>query len=214
MLFRSINGEGRRAGELSVFVRFTGCNLDCSYCDTAWANAPDAPYDEMSCAEISDRIKAAGIKNVTLTGGEPLLHKGMDGLLDILADEPCLRIEIETNGSVDIEGFRKGDNITFTMDYKLPGSGCESAMDTGNFSRLRAQDTVKFVAGSVEDLDRAAQVIGEYGLCDRCAVYISPIFGRIEPSAIADYMAEHRLNDVRLQLQLHKYIWDPGSRGV
>ena len=212
--FISVNGEGQRAGELAVFVRFTGCNLCCSYCDTRWANEADAPYDKMTPKEIYAYIKDTGVKNVTLTGGEPLLHEGMGDLLSILAKDSGLRIEIETNGSVDITPFCLGNNISFTLDYKLPGSGVQTAMNTDNYMYLSPADTVKFVTGSLEDLDRASEIIEKHGLCGKCKVYISPVFGRITPSEIVDYMAEHKLNDVRLQLQLHKYIWNPDKRGV
>jgi 7-carboxy-7-deazaguanine synthase len=100
------------------------------------------------------------------------------------------------------------------MDYKLPSSGCEGQMLTGNFSVLQAQDTVKFVSGSREDLERAAEIIEEYGLLDRCYVYFSPVFGKIEPAEIVDFMLENKLNKARIQIQMHKVIWDPNARGV
>ncbi len=103
--FISINGEGVRAGELAVFVRFQGCNLRCHYCDTKWALAKDCPYEEMSPEQIHAYIKGTGITNVTLTGGEPLLHKDMDRLLAILLADEDLRVEIETNGAVDLRKF-------------------------------------------------------------------------------------------------------------
>ena len=119
--FISINGEGVRAGELAVFVRFQGCNLACHYCDTKWALAKDCPYEEMSPEQIYAYIKSTGIKNVTLTGGEPLLHKDMDRLLAILLADEDLRVEIETNGAVDLRKFCAcPGRPVFTMDYKLP----------------------------------------------------------------------------------------------
>ena len=117
--FVSINGEGQCAGELAVFVRFQGCNLNCSYCDTSWANEKDAPYQVMTEEEICTWIQQQNVTNVTLTGGEPLLQPGIDVLLKCLSREN-LRIEIETNGSVGLDGFVGiGENIRFTMDYKL-----------------------------------------------------------------------------------------------
>lgn len=212
--FISINGEGPRVGELAVFVRFQGCNLRCSYCDTQWANEPDCPFVEQSPEEIMQYIRSTGIKNVTLTGGEPLLQKEMPQLLDLLAQEPQLRVEIETNGSVDLAPFCGAHRPAFTMDYKLPSSGWEHAMQMQNFAHLTGQDTVKFVCGSTADLERAREIIDQYGLTQVCHVYLSPVFGSISPADMVEYMITHRLNDVRLQLQLHKFIWNPNQRGV
>ena len=213
--FISINGEGVRAGELAVFVRFQGCNLRCHYCDTKWALVQDCPYEEMSPEQIHAYTKNTGIKNVTLTGGEPLLQKDMDRLLAILLADEDLRVEIETNGAVDLKKFCAcPGRPVFTMDYKLPSSGCEDRMVAANFNILNAEDTVKFVSGSVQDLERAAEIIEEHGLLDRCYVYFSPVFGKIEPVRIVDFMMEKKLNKARIQIQMHKVIWDPNERGV
>lgn len=214
--FISINGEGTRAGELAVFVRFTGCNLRCSYCDTMWANEPGCPYEEMSPQEICEYVRGTGISNVTLTGGEPLLQKDADELIGRLIRECGVRVEIETNGAVDLLPFvgRDGERPVFTMDYKLPSSGCEAGMIPENFNLLQAQDTVKFVSGSREDLERAGEIIKEYGLLDRCHVYFSPVFGAIEPAEIVEFMLEKKMNKARIQIQMHKVIWDPDARGV
>ena len=104
--FVSINGESKFAGQLAVFIRFRGCNLNCVYCDTKWANTADAPAEQMTKEEIYDYIKSTGVRNVTLTGGEPLLQKGIQELLEYLAKDKNIRIEIETNGSVDIKMIR------------------------------------------------------------------------------------------------------------
>lgn len=214
--FISINGEGTRAGELAVFVRFVGCNLRCTYCDTMWANEPGCPYEEMTPAQICDYVRSTVISNVTLTGGEPLLQKQMGELIGQLIRDCGVRVEIETNGAVDLHPFAQipEGRPSFTMDYKLPSSGCEDRMITENFSVLQAQDTVKFVSGSREDLERAAEIIEEYGLLDRCYVYFSPVFGKIEPAEIVDFMLENKLNKARIQIQMHKVIWDPNARGV
>ena len=214
-IFTSINGEGTKAGQTSVFVRFTGCNLNCSYCDTKWANEPNAEYKLMTDREILSRIKETGIKNVTLTGGEPLLREGIHELLEEIAKDGFLQAEIETNGSIDLKPFCDIENRpSFTMDYKLPLSGMEKHMCLENFEILEKKDTVKFVSGSIEDLKKALEIIRKYDLSRRCYVYISPVFGSIEPAKIVDFMVENKLNDVNLQLQLHKFIWDPNMRGV
>lgn len=214
-IFTSINGEGTKAGQTAVFVRFTGCNLNCSYCDTKWANEPNAEYKLMTDREILSLIKETGIKNVTLTGGEPLLREGIHELLEEIAKDGFLQAEIETNGSIDLKPFCDIENRpSFTMDYKLPSSGMEKHMCLENFEILEKKDTVKFVSGSIEDLKKALEIIRNYDLSRRCHVYISPVFGSIEPAKIVDFMVENKLNEVNLQLQLHKFIWDPNMRGV
>lgn len=212
--FISINGEGQRAGELAVFVRFRGCNLSCSYCDTQWANHCDTLAELMTADEIAEYVSSTGIHNVTLTGGEPLLQPDMRTLTDLLIGSGHI-VEIETNGSISVAELAAGKlRPSFTLDYKLPDSGMESSMLTDNYKYLNSGDTVKLVAGSMSDLKRAAEIIKEFDLINRCKVYISPVFGRIEPSDIVDFMSAERLNGVRLQLQLHKFIWDPNMRGV
>jgi 7-carboxy-7-deazaguanine synthase len=213
--FISINGEGVRAGQLAVFIRFTGCNLNCSYCDTQWANQNDTAFEIMSENEIYNYIKKSGIKNVTLTGGEPLIQPDIEVLIEILSCDISLNIEIETNGSADISRISKISNPpSFTMDYKLPSSGMEKFMNTDNFSYLYKYDTVKFVAGSQYDLETAYQIIRKYNLTEKCHVYISPVFDAINPEDIVEFMKIHKLNDVNMQLQLHKFIWPPDKRGV
>ena len=213
-LFASINGESVRAGEPAVFVRFRGCNLACSYCDTKWANRPDCPVRMMTAEEIADYADRAGIADVTLTGGEPLLQKELDVLISRLTASGH-RVELETNGSVSVEALsRLEPRPVFTLDYKLPGSGMESAMLTESYRFLAKEDSVKFVSGSREDLERAAEIIERYRLTEKCSVFISPVFGKIDPADIVAFLLERRMNGVRLQLQLHKFIWDPEKRGV
>lgn len=214
-IFTSINGEGRRAGQLALFIRFQKCNLHCSYCDTSWANTDSAAYTELTEDELYDEIKKSGIRNITLTGGEPLLQPEIGVLLHNLAADDALSVEIETNGSISIEKFSRLKNPPlFTLDYKLPGSGMEAYMKVENFAYLKPEDTVKFVAGSCQDLERAREIIAGFQLTEKCSVYISPVFGAIAPAEIVEFMKQYRLNGVNLQLQLHKIIWDPQQRGV
>lgn len=220
-LFSSINGEGIKAGQLAVFVRFAGCNLNCSYCDTVWANQKDTPYTLMGEQDILRYIQAAGIQNVTLTGGEPLLREGMEELLRALLSDKSLSVEIETNGSIRLDKVQKlaGQEealgrLSFTMDYKLPQSGMESAMCLENMEILQQKDTVKFVCSDRRDLEKAEEIICFYGLTERCHVYLSPVFGKIAPADIVEFMKDRKLNGVNLQLQLHKFIWNPEERGV
>ncbi len=213
-IFTSVNGEGTKSGQLAVFVRFRGCNLSCSWCDTKWANAPDAPAAIMSAEEIAQRVADTGIFNVTLTGGEPLIHEDIRDLLLLLSENASLCTEIETNGSIDLSPFCDIPGVSFTMDYKLPSSGMNGAMCLANMTLLRPEDTVKFVAQDENDLEYALNIMNEYDLTGRTHVFLSPVFGSMEPAAIVDFMKEHKLNNVNLQLQLHKIIWDPETEGV
>lgn len=213
--FVSINGEGVLAGQPAVFIRFQGCNLSCSFCDTAWANEEAAAFTLMTEQQIKDYIKETGIKNVTLTGGEPLLVPDILQLLQLLAADQFLHIEIETNGSVALDSFAGISNPpVFTMDYKLPGSLMETKMLVSNFNLLTKKDTVKFVVGNTEDLNRAKEVIKTYDLTTKCHIYISPVFGQINLEEIVDYLIQNCMNGVTMQLQMHKVIWDPNKRGV
>ena len=212
--FISINGEGQRAGELALFLRFTVCNLRCDWCDTMWANEKNSPFTAVTLKQLLDIAEEAmsdGVKNVTLTGGEPLLQEGVGELIDELM-RLGMRVEIETNGSISIVPFINERRPVITMDYKLPSSKMEKSMCLENLRLLGPEDTLKFVCGSHEDLERAAEIIEIYHPKSR--IYLSPVFGRIEPCEIVDFMKEHKLGEVRLQLQLHKFIWPPDARGV
>ena len=210
--FVSINGEGAHAGELAAFIRFKGCNLNCSYCDTSWANQPGAVFNAASVEELSEWVRVVNVNNVTLTGGEPLLQPEIGALVEALK---AYRVEIETNGSVSLAGLAEsGCRPVFTMDYKLPSSGMEAHMNSANFELLNRHDSVKFVVGSEADLIRAAEIIEEFSLIGKCHVYFSSVFGKIEPARIVEFMTENNLNGTRIQLQLHKFIWEPDKRGV
>ena len=228
--FASINGEGKRAGQLAYFIRFAGCNLSCSYCDTRWANEQDADYEIYDEGTLYQMIKKSGIKNVTLPGGEPLLQKDIKELLRLLRNDKEILVEVETNGSIDINPFlpeaeddnrelaeKNGekDNVSFTLDYKLPVSGMEQNMCLSNYRNVRALDTVKFVVGSKEDLIFSRKIIKTYQLIEKgCGIYLSPCFGVMEAAQMVEYLVEQNMNDVNIQLQLHKFIWDPDKRGV
>lgn len=211
--FISINGEGRCAGELALFLRFAGCNLRCDWCDTAWACGSDAPHEAVSADDllrIAKDAAAQGVRNVTLTGGEPLLQENIRRVTEQLCGMG-LRTEIETNGAVSLAPFLNSGAV-FTMDYKLPSSRMEHHMCTENFALLGAQDCVKFVCGSREDVFRAKEIAEQFK--PQCPLYLSPVFGRIEPAEIVEIMKAEKMGGFRLQLQLHKFIWDPNARGV
>ncbi len=213
-IFQSVNGEGPRSGQLALFIRMYGCNLACEYCDTKWAAGGGTDFQWMSAGEIVERVHRSGIRNVTLTGGEPLIQEGIGELLAALAADPWLRVEVETNGSVPLKPFRSLGTISFNMDYKLPGSGMEHRMHPANLDVLTEDDTVKFVVRDQTDLTRSLVLIADHDLTKRCRVFLSPVFGEIEPVRIVDFMKEHLMNDVTLQLQIHKIIWDSGQSGV
>lgn len=212
--FVSINGEGRRAGELAVFIRFRKCNLSCSYCDTQWANSENCTAEMLSPEEITEYVNSTGVKNVTLTGGEPLLQSDIYNLIEMLMKSNH-NVEIETNGSISIEKLSQSEyRPDFTLDYKLPSSNMENFMVTENYNYLSGNDTVKFVAGSISDLEKAVEIIEKFTLTEKCGVYFSAVFGKISPAEIVEFLKEKRLNNVRLQLQLHKFIWSPDRKGV
>lgn len=215
-IFTSIDGEGKRAGQLTTFVRLAGCNLRCSYCDTKYCQEQKGGLLDVEA--IIAACKIADVKNVTVTGGEPLIHEDIIPLLEGLADEGFY-VNVETNGTVDIDGLVDRDkypNIFFTVDYKCPSSGMEDKMNVAMFSpgsnSLTEDDVLKFVVGSEKDL-RKAECIMKHGDL-KSQFYLSPVFGNIEAKDIVEYMKDHDLQNCKIQLQLHKYIWDPMKRGV
>ena len=214
--FVRINGEGQKSGKLAVFIRLAKCNLNCSYCDTKWANEENVLHTETTKEEIYKYIKETNVKNITLTGGEPLLENSVKDLIKHITDDSSLFLEIETNGSILIEPFMIDGayNLSFTVDYKSPSSLMENEMNLENFKFLKMRDTVKFVVGNMTDLIKAHKIIDEHNLVKQCKTIISPVFSDIDLNEIVEYMKDNLLNDVKLQVQLHKIIWDPNKKGV
>ena len=211
-IFSSIDGEGIRAGELATFIRLAGCNLRCNYCDTKYALAQDSGK-EMTVSEILEKVNEFSVKNITLTGGEPLIHKDIEKLIDKLI-ENGYKVNIETNGSVAIEKFLNKSLIT--MDYKCPSSLMENTMMLENLEKLTENDVLKFVIRK-EDFNTVEKILREYKL--KSYIYISPVFNEIEISDIVEFMKKCNFNGinmskVRVQLQLHKIIWSPDMTGV
>ena len=199
--FVSINGEGKKAGRLSMFIRLRGCNLNCFYCDTKWAISKKGEADLMTASEVAQLVKESGVDLVTLTGGEPLLDENISGLIGSILSLPKTELEIETNGSIPIRPWRERDaRFSMTMDYKLPSSGMEESMCLENMEELKPWD--------------AKEVIERFSLCEKAIVYFSPVFGAIPPDEIVEFMKEHRMNKVRFQIQIHKVVWDPERKGV
>lgn len=209
-IFKSIDGEGKRAGLPTTFIRLYGCNLNCSYCDTRYGCEEDN-YTVHSVDSIMDTVRRFGIPSVTITGGEPLIHPGIHKLINTLL-ESGYWVNIETNGSIYIGQFPKHKNLFFTMDYKSPSSGMEKRMILENLSFLTSEDVLKFVVGSEEDLDRSLEILEQYQ--PDCQIYFSPVFEKIDSKLIVEFILRHKLNDCKVQVQLHKIIWDPKERGV
>lgn len=213
--FLSIDGEGPTAGELATFIRFQGCNLRCSWCDTTYSFKKESIKEVLSAEEIYEYIKKNNAINVTITGGEPLIQDGIEELLELLDKDENLKVHIETNGSVDIEPFKKKyKNIVYILDYKLPSSKMTNKMNKNNLKIVENKDVYKFVLGNMEDLRVACGIIKEYDLDKRCLVYFSLVFGEIELKDVVEFMKEKNLNKVRLQVQLHKIVWNKDTRGV
>ena len=222
-IFDSLEGEGKRAGYPASFVRLAGCNLRCLYCDTMYAvDVNPGEYHKMHKAEIMSRLNQR-FKRVTLTGGEPLIACGVCDLVsEMLADG--FEVNIETNGSVDIQGFLSNlrtkpteTNLFFTIDYKLPSSGVTDKMFDKNYLNLTPQDVLKFVVGSDYDIEvmiNFMQYLKDLGVVSG-QVFIGVVYGSYSLSSLARAIIETPvLKDSRLQLQYHKIIWDPNIRGV
>ena len=216
-IFKSIEGEGVRAGLPVTFVRLYGCNLRCEYCDTKYsydeANEKNPyPYTVMTAAEIVKAVMERECPNVTITGGEPLIHPGIEKLIDLLLFVGC-EVNIETNGTRPVPyKYKDEKRIIFTMDYKCPGSGMNDKMERYCFETLRDWDVLKFVVSDEKDLDKMIEVLETLEATP--SVFVSPVFDKIKPTQIVEYVLNHHLHDVRVQLQLHKFIWDPDKRGV
>lgn len=215
-IFVSIEGEGSRTGLAAVFVRLFGCNLRCSYCDSMYA-VEGSDYTQMSVEEIVVAIEKTGIHHVTLTGGEPLIHPEAWELLQILSDRGY-HVNVETNGTVACEKHLPG--IFYTMDWKCKSSGMTAKMKISNLATLSKNDVLKFVVGSVEDLQEASSVIAELAQLlpqNMPQIFISPVFEKIPNEKIVEWMLLDKTmleHNARFQVQLHKIIWDPDRRGV
>ena len=207
-IFYSVQGESSYAGQPCVFVRLTACDLRCSWCDTPYA------FHEGRKRPIEDvvaEVERYGCPLVEVTGGEPLLQDEVYPLMD----ELLLRgktVLLETGGHRSTA--RVPDPVVTILDVKCPGSGEADRMDWENLTRLRRRDEVKFVVKDRADYDYARSIIDRFGLAGRAAaIHLSPVHGALDPKTLSEWVLEDRLL-VRVQLQLHKYIWSPDTRGV
>jgi len=218
-LFHSIQGESTRAGLPCIFVRLRGCHLRCAYCDTSYAFADGKG---MSIDDILAAIGQWPTTLVEITGGEPLLQAGVHELMRQLADQGRT-VLLETSGACDISTC--DERVIRIVDFKTPGSGEVDRNDWGNIDHLRPSDEVKFVICDRDDYEWACDVLLRYALAGRvAAVLLSPVVAQapdahidgseaLDPQVLAGWMLEDGLA-ARLQLQLHKFIWDSAARGV
>jgi 7-carboxy-7-deazaguanine synthase len=208
-IFYSIQGESSFAGRPCVFVRLTGCNLRCSYCDTPQAYEPG---EEIPLADLVQRIAAYHCPLVEITGGEPLLQSGTPPLISRLLDAG-FRVLLETNGSRDIS--QVDERCVRILDIKCPSSGEAEQNDLGNLCRVTARDEIKFVLGDLEDYAFAKGIVtrDDFPITRIKEIHFSPVSGRLALQTLAEWILSDRL-PVRLHLQLHKLIWGPDARGV
>jgi len=216
-IFESIQGESSYAGLPCLFIRLSGCNLRCSYCDTKYA------YNKgrhLSIAAIIKKITACYTPVVELTGGEPLMQKNSPALINAiilaLADNEKKtglkrKLLIETSGSVSIKSVNK--KAIIIMDIKTPSSAMSEMMDLENIKYLKKNDEVKFVIGDRKDYVYSKKIIELYGLEKKCGLLFSTVYGEIKPETVIGWMLRDKLM-ARFQLQMHKYIWPPDARGV
>ena len=208
-MFTSIQGESTHAGRLCFFIRLAGCNLRCSYCDTKKAQSPDAGR-ECTLEEILRKAKESGIRLVEITGGEPMLQPAVPELCALLIKNG-FEVLMETNGSVDLSPLPA--EVRRIIDWKTPSSGESAKMLDSNFQNLREHDEVKFVIADRKDYEASLEVMNRFGIAGRAAVLFAPVFGRIEPRTLVEWMIADHV-PARLNLQLHKIVWSPETEGV
>lgn len=206
-IFESIQGESTYSGLPCFFVRLAGCNLRCTYCDTIYAYEGG---EELGVEEIIDRAERSRLGLVCITGGEPLLQTDVFSLVPGLIDRG-FTVLVETNGSMSISGMDR--RAVMIMDMKTPKSGMSDRMDLGNLKLLKRSDQLKFVIADRGDYIWARDMVVGRDLQDLCTVLLSPAFGLLDPRDLVRWILEDRLR-VRLNLQLHKYIFGPHERGV
>jgi 7-carboxy-7-deazaguanine synthase len=207
-IFHSIQGESTHAGRPCVFVRLTACDLRCSWCDTPYAFHEGS---KMTVEDVVSRVRDYGCEVVEVTGGEPLLQKDVYPLMQRLLQEGQT-VMLETGGHISVDAVPQG--VIRVIDVKCPASGESAKVHWANLERLRATDQVKFVIQDRADYEFARDVVARYGLAaNTAAVLFSPVHGVLHARPLAEWILADRL-PVRLQLQAHKYIWDPQTRGV
>ncbi len=206
-IFYSIQGESSKAGLPCIFIRLTYCNLRCTYCDTEYAF-----YDgrDMSIEEILTEIKKYNCNLVEVTGGEPLFQKESIDLMKQLCNYGY-EVLLETGGSLAIKDVDR--RVKIIMDLKCPSSGMLKKNLYSNIEDLKQSDEVKFVIGDREDYDWSKETMAKYNLTEKCSLLFSTVFGKLEPLTLVNWILHDNIN-VRFQLQMHKFIWEPDTKGV
>ena len=206
-IYFSIQGESSKAGLPCVFVRLTYCNLRCVYCDTEYAFYAG---DDYTTEGIISEVKKYNCKLVELTGGEPLVQTQSLDLMKRLCDEGY-EVMLETGGSLSIKEV--DPRVMVIMDLKCPSSGMMRKNYYENINYLKKTDELKFVIGSREDYDWMKEIIEKYKLYKKFTILVSVVFDQLEPVTLVEWVLEDKLN-IRFQLQMHKFIWDPAAKGV
>jgi 7-carboxy-7-deazaguanine synthase len=207
-VYCSIQGESTYAGRPCVFVRLTACDLRCTWCDTEYAfyEGQKRAIDDV----IAD-VERFGCPLVEVTGGEPLIQDDVYPLMQTLVDKGHT-VLLETGGHRSTT--RVPEAVVTILDVKCPGSGESHRVDWGNLERLRAHDELKFVVKDRIDYDFAREVLAKFQVAERvAAVHLSPVHGVLHPRTLSEWMLADRV-PARVQVQLHKVIWDPMTRGV
>ena len=206
-IYKSIQGESTYAGLPCIFIRLTGCNLRCGWCDTDYSFYGGS---QMSVDEILTEVEKLECKLVEVTGGEPLIQNETPELVQRLLDSGCT-VLVETGGAIDISMI--SDKAIRVMDVKCPGSDMSDKMNFDNFSKLNSNDEIKFVIMDRTDFDWATKVIQDYKLEAVAKILFSPVFGALKPDVLAQWILDSGL-EVRMQMQMHKLIWAPDVKGV
>ncbi len=206
-IYESIQGESTYAGHPCTFVRLTGCNMRCSWCDTAYAFYGGS---EKSVEEVLTAVEGYGHRLVEVTGGEPLIQEEVFPLMSALCDEGHT-VLLETGGSIDTSEV--DPRVIKIVDFKPPASFMTKRNCWANVERLNGHDEVKFVIGDREDYEWSAAKVAEHGPVERATVNFSPVHGRLDPQDLVAWILEDGL-EVRINLQTHKYIWGEDAVGV
>mgnify|MGYP001196535015 FL=1 len=206
-IFKSIQGESTYTGLPCIFIRLTYCNLRCTYCDTEYAFHDG---QDMSIKEILEHIEPMGVKLVEITGGEPMLQKNVISLMKELLKNNY-KVMLETSGAISLKDVPKGVNKI--VDFKCPSSEMSDKNLWSILDELNLRDEIKFVVGDLNDYKWVKSKISKYNLDSKWTILLSPVFGKITLEEMANWILQDNLK-VRLQLQMHKYIWDPEKQGV
>jgi 7-carboxy-7-deazaguanine synthase len=202
-IFSSVQGESSRSGHLCVFVRLSGCNLKCSWCDTRYAC--DEPGRPMKYLEVMDEVDKYRINLVEITGGEPLLQPDVIHLCRNLLEEE-FTVLVETNGSQDISILPKG--VHRIVDVKCPGSGMADSFLMDNLNHLNEGDELKFVLASIDDAEWAIKFCVDHDYVNVGEVIFSPVSSTLPYNVLADWMVDNKLSGVKIGVQLHKILWN------